>query len=46
MAARLQRDISGCTTRPISSLKQGIDLGMRLTGALMPTFTNDLAVTH
>ena len=42
MAAGLQRNIDSCTARGGACPAQGMDLGMRLTGPLMPALANHL----
>src|SRR5690606_26052774 len=46
MAAGLQGDVGGSAPRPFAGLAQGVDLGVRLAGALVPAFADDLAVAH
>ena len=42
MRARLECDVGGCTTRPFARGAQREDFGVRLAGALVPAFADDL----
>ncbi|MNV10770.1 hypothetical protein D3C71_1013100 [compost metagenome] len=46
VAARLKRHISSGTASLIARRAQGVDFGMRFTGALMPAFADNLPIAH
>ena len=46
MTAWFQCDISGCTARSIARCLQGMNFGVSLTGAFMPTLANYTIISH
>ncbi|MNZ66233.1 hypothetical protein D3C78_844510 [compost metagenome] len=46
VAARLKRHINGRATRLLTGRAQGVNLGVRLAGALVPAFADNLPTLH